>query len=85
MVTKAFADGLKDGAEWDLDGFDSIEQAANQDDGWDETTINAMGAVSCAKAWGVEVDTEAFSAACAEYNRGVVAAIRARMADEVQP
>jgi hypothetical protein len=78
-VTLAYAAGVADGSDWDLDGFDSIEEAANQAEGWDVSTINAMGATWCAKRWGVQEETDEWGAACDEYNRGVVAALRARL------
>ena len=53
-------------------------QAAAQSAGWNESTINAMGATACAKKWGVKEGTSAFDRACAEYNRGVVASLRER-------
>jgi hypothetical protein len=78
-TTKAYNDGYNDGLSWDLSGFDSLAEAADQSSGWDESTINALGAGACARRWDVPEDSDAFSDACMEYNRGVVDAIRERM------
>ena len=82
MSKAAFEDGLKDGFVWDLSGFESTAEAARTADGWDTATINAMGAAHCAKNWGVSEGTDAFSAACSEYTRGVLTALKERADDE---
>ena len=66
----AFLAGLKDGLAWDLDGFATAAAVQANKSGWDESTINAIGKVPCAKAWGVEADGEAWETACEDYNRG---------------
>jgi len=79
LVTAAYADGVQDGTDWDLDGFDSIEAAARQLDGWDSSAIDAVGSDKLAAIWGVPSEGPEWSAALDDYNRGVVAAIRARV------
>jgi hypothetical protein len=72
----AYAAGLVDGQDWDLTDVDPIPTT-----GWDDATINAMGARACRLAWGVADDENGdatWGDACREYNRGVVDAIRAR-------
>lgn len=68
--SKAYADGLKDGLEWDLTGYTSILDLSADTTGWDEATIHAMGASACAEAWGVAEEGEAWEQACADYNAG---------------
>jgi hypothetical protein len=81
--TDAYRDGLEDGADWNLDGFDGDAAAAARSNGWDEATINAMGQVHCLRTWGVEsVESEDWSLACEAYNAGVKAALRARAEKE---
>lgn len=81
-ATRAYRDGFEDGLKWDLDGFDSVEAAAAQAKGWDESTINAVGASACARKWGVQEGGTAWSSACADYNDGVHDALMSRMAAE---
>ncbi len=77
--TDAFKDGLKDGADWDLIGYDYDALAAAKDTGWDASTINAIGSDKCAKLWGVNVaEGEEWEAACAAYEAGVKTALRKR-------
>ena len=83
--TDAYLDGLKDGAEWDLDGYGGDAALAAQDDGWAAATINAMGSRLCADLWGVdraggEDASEEWQEACAAYEAGVVSALRERAA-----
>ena len=71
MVSKAFDVGFADGLAWDLDGYASVGAIAPY--GWDEATINAMGADNCRRAWGVQLGAsgdETWGVACEEYNRG---------------
>lgn len=80
----AFLDGFSDGSQWDLDGYDSLGSAAEADD-FDAATINA-GCTDFATAWGVVrprggEETPEWSEACEEYNDGVRAAIRVRIAE----
>ena len=66
----AHDDGINDGEEWDLSGFDSREKLAATTGGWDEATINAVGAAYLADKWQVEPDGDAWLNACARYNLG---------------
>lgn len=76
--SKAYRDGLEDGADWGLDGYDSPEAARAERD-WATATINALGTTECAKRWGVsESDEGAWSEAIQEYNAGVIAAVAER-------
>jgi hypothetical protein len=75
---KAYSDGVGDGNEWDLSGFDSVDDALKAG-GWAEATINAVGSEACAKTWGVaEVGSAEWDEACEDYERGVLAAISGR-------
>ncbi len=78
-MTDAYLDGLKDGRQWDLIGYDGNAAKAAEDDGWDEATINAVGSAKCAALWGcATAEGEEWEAACAAYNAGVKAAISNR-------
>jgi hypothetical protein len=80
VVSQAYKAGQRDGADWELDGFKSVS-AAVKSSGWDDATINAMGARACAKAWGVSSDEgPEWEQACSDYERGVRDAILARVA-----
>ena len=81
--SQAFASGLVDGADWDLDGYDSVEEALADDPGsWSTATINAVGSGACASAWGVAVaEGAAWELACDEYDQGVKAALAVRLLD----
>ncbi len=88
MTTMAYKSGLVDGADWDLDGYASVWEAADQPEGWSTATINAVGSTACAREWGVPAEGEEWEQACYEYDRGVVAALRERARREpleVQP
>jgi hypothetical protein len=79
-TSKAYLDGLKDGAAWDVNHLnpDHIPR-----EGWDGATIVAMGVGPCADAWGVDsFDAEEFTQACAEYNAGCHAAVCARLSED---
>ena len=86
--TDAYLDGVKDGEEWDLDGYGGDAALAAQDHGWAEVTINAMGSRKCASLWGVdraegEEQSDEWRDACAAYEAGVIAALQVRA--KVQP
>ena len=67
----AYLDGINDGEQWDLSGFDGPEDVRTKKAGWDEATINACGGDVCEKAWGVNPgDEDAWDQACADYNAG---------------
>jgi hypothetical protein len=81
-MSKAYLAGLKDGADWDLSGFQSPVHAVRLR-GWDDATISAMGASACRKAWGVPLSSEAgdgrWGKACGDYNRGCRDAVGMRV------
>jgi hypothetical protein len=78
--TIAYEQGLVDGADWDLDGFESAAQAAAQEHGWDSATISALGSAACAQAWGLDAaEGPAWERACDDYTRGVRAALAERV------
>jgi hypothetical protein len=79
--SQAFASGLVDGADWELDGYDSIADAV-RDTGWSAATINAMGREWCAEAWGVPDEGPDWERACDEYEQGVQASLTERLARE---
>ena len=80
--TDAYRDGLADGEEWDLDGYNGDAAKAAADSGWAAATINAMGRTACARTWGVDKDDEvAWADACDAYERGVKEALAARAGD----
>ena len=74
----AYFAGLVDGLAWDLDGYASADAVRASKEGWDEATINAIGATMAASKWlpnesdpeAVEDDPDAWSDVCAAYNRG---------------
>lgn len=82
-TTDAYLDGVKDGEAWELDGYGGDVALAAKDHGWAEATINAMGSRKCADLWGVdraagEDQSDEWRDACAAYEAGVIAALRAR-------
>jgi hypothetical protein len=72
--TKAYEAGLADGLAWDLDGYKTRAQVESADD-WDAATIGALTHEEWCAHVGLsddcERDSEEYTAACAEYNRGV--------------
>jgi hypothetical protein len=68
---RAFLDGIKDGLDWDLGGFKTVENIHSS--GWDDATIDALGDDACREAWGIpegEAGDIAWREACEAYNRG---------------
>jgi len=80
-INMAYASGLMDGADWDLGGFASPDDAVTLH-GWDDATISAMGATACRRAWGVPVGEDgddSWGEACRDYNRGCRDAMAKRL------
>ena len=85
ILRKAYGDGQSIRTR-DLSDFASPGAVLAARDTWAEAKLQAVGAGSCAKEWGlsersVQARDAAWSEACREYNRGAHDALQERLSD----
>jgi hypothetical protein len=83
ILWRAYRDGQTIGHR-DLSDFSSPDSVLAARDTWADANIQALGAGSCAKEWGlsersVQSRDAAWSEACREYNRGAHDALQQRL------
>lgn len=74
-INQAYTVGYSDGLNWDLDGFETIEEVMENPEGWSTATIQALGHARFCEEVGLPVDAsdEDFEQVCADYEEGCVA------------
>jgi hypothetical protein len=75
LTTTAYNAGRDAGLAWDLDDFATLEDVRRCKQGWDDATINALGAEAFGALCGLTPEQvaergEDWARACLEFNKG---------------